>query len=305
MTYVAGTLADKKLKHYLAIFDGANGFKSLKPIPINTGVICHEMMHTLDAPDLYSSGTLDPVCIWDVMSDNQTVPQGMLAYTRQSYGLGYGNWIPEVPQLTESGDYTVNAMSSASADKVVYKVKPVRSNPEYFLIEYRTKNSFWDASLPGSGLIVTRINPEREGNGPRFFEVYVSRPGGSPEAAGKVNEAAISPDGRATFGYSSDTDFYPFYSDGTHAGFALTALSADDSKFTFRLDFNLTAIDDITADSRRPYFNGSEVVAPGAVSVELYDIQGRRIAPHAIPAGLFLARITYADGTTQSARFVK
>lgn len=305
MTYVAGTLAGKRLKHYLAVFDGANGFKNLKPIPINTGVICHELMHTLDTPDLYSSGTLDPVCIWDLMSDNQTVPQGMLAYTRQSYGLGYGNWIPEIPQITQAGEYTVNVMSSPTADKVAYMVKPIRSNPEYFLIEYRSNKSFWDASLPGSGLIVSRINPQREGNGPRFFEVYVSRPGGSPDAAGKVNEAAISPDGRATFGYNSDTDFYPFYSDGAHAGFALTALSADDSQMTFRLDFDLSAIDDITADNRpRPYFNGSEVVAPGAVSIELYDLQGRSVSAHSIPSGLFLARITYADGTVSTSRFV-
>ncbi len=304
MIYASGTLAGKRLKHYLAIFDGGNGFKNLKPIPVNTGVICHELMHTLDAPDLYSSGSLNPVGIWDLMSDNQTVPQGMLAYTRQSNGQAYGNWIPTIEQLTEAGEYTVNSMSSATAENVVYKIKPIRSNPEYFLVEYRTRSSRWDSSLPASGLIVTRINPDREGNGARFFQVYVFRPEGTPDAAGKINEAAISPDGRATFGYNSDVDFYPFYSDGSHAGFALTALSCDENEMKFRLDFDLSAIDDISADSAlKPYFNGNEVVAPGADCIQIFDIQGRAYSNGNIPNGLLLARITYPDGTTRTIRF--
>ena len=83
-------------------------------------------MHTLDAPDLYSSGKLNPVGIWDLMSDNQTVPQGFLAYIRQSYGRGYGNWIPSIAQLSEPGEYVLNELSSATPDNVAYMIKPDR-----------------------------------------------------------------------------------------------------------------------------------------------------------------------------------
>ncbi|WP_287211347.1 immune inhibitor A domain-containing protein [Muribaculum sp.] len=306
MTYVAGTLAGKKLKHYLAIFDRANGFKNLKVIPLNTGVVCHELMHTLDAPDLYSSGKLNPVGIWDLMSDNQTVPQGFLAYIRQSYGRGYGNWIPSIAQLSEPGEYVLNALSSATPDNVAYMIKPDRFSTEYFLLEYRTKSCRWDASLPGSGILVTRLNPDRNGNGPRFFEVYVFRPGGSTEEAGNIDKAAISPDGRSTFGYSSDTDFYPFYSDGKSADFAITALECDNDKIRFRLDFELSGIDNIVSDQGgEPYFDGSAVIAPGAREIRLYNIQGQEILPAAIPSGLFVARITYNDGRVVAAKFVK
>ena len=66
----------KKVDCYLKVFDKANGYKALEPQELNTGVLCHEMMHTLNAFDLYSNGKLEPVGVWDLMSDNQKVPQG-------------------------------------------------------------------------------------------------------------------------------------------------------------------------------------------------------------------------------------
>ena len=45
-----------KSGNFLRVFDQANGYKSMVPQPLNTGVLCHEMMHTLNAFDLYTSG---------------------------------------------------------------------------------------------------------------------------------------------------------------------------------------------------------------------------------------------------------
>lgn len=69
-------LGGVKVGNYLKVFDGANGYKSMVPQKINTGVLCHEMTHTLGAYDLYTTkgnanSTLEPVNVWDLMSDNQ------------------------------------------------------------------------------------------------------------------------------------------------------------------------------------------------------------------------------------------
>lgn len=65
----------KKLVGYLMVFDDANGWASLEPVPLNTGVICHEMSHSLGTYDLYHvNDDLNPVGVWDLMSDNLLVP---------------------------------------------------------------------------------------------------------------------------------------------------------------------------------------------------------------------------------------
>ena len=78
------------------VFDDANGWASLDPIPLNTGVICHEMAHSLGTYDLYHvNDDLNPVGVWDLMSDNLTTPQHMSAYTKWKYC----GWLDEIPEM--------------------------------------------------------------------------------------------------------------------------------------------------------------------------------------------------------------
>ena len=73
----------KKLVGYIMVFDEANGYENFEGIALNTGVLCHEMSHSLGTYDLYHvSGSLNPVGVWDLMSDNQLVAQNMTAYTK-------------------------------------------------------------------------------------------------------------------------------------------------------------------------------------------------------------------------------
>ena len=105
----------KKLVGYIMVFDEANGYENFEGIALNTGVLCHEMSHSLGTYDLYhASGSLNPVGIWDLMSDNQLVAQNMTAYTKYRYC----KWIDEIPEISEAGTYTLNTVSKKVSTRV-------------------------------------------------------------------------------------------------------------------------------------------------------------------------------------------
>ena len=226
----------KKLVGYLMVFDDANGWNSLDPIPLNTGVLCHEMSHSLGTYDLYHvNDDLNPVGVWDLMSDNLTTPQHMSAYTKWRYC----GWLDEIPEISEPGTYTLHPVGGTVKENIAYKIKPVGSE-EYFIVEYRQKAGTFDIGLPESGLLVYRINPAYVGgnvnyNGTtRLDEVYVFRPGGTTKTDGNIEQAAFSAEsGRTAFG--GDAEVKPFYSDGTEARFALRNISACGETMSFEL----------------------------------------------------------------------
>ena len=228
-------IAGKRVVGYILTFDRSNGFDMMRNIPINTGVLCHEMSHSLGTYDLYHvSDKLNPVGVWDLMSDNQETAQNMTVYTKWRYC----KWVDEIPEISKAGTYTLNPVSHPAADHIAYKIKPVGSD-EYFVLEYRKKEGF-DQNLPGEGLLVYRINPKFSGgnvgyNGTtRLDEQYIFRPGGTTTADGDISKAAFSQEsGRTAFGGLAAEK--PFYSDGTEAGFAIANVSACGETLTFDL----------------------------------------------------------------------
>ena len=250
-------IKDKKLVGFLMVFDDANGWASLEPVPFNTGVICHEMSHSLGTYDLYHvSDNLNPVGVWDLMSDNLLVPQQMSAYTKYRYC----GWIDEIPEITEPGTYTLNPVGGASKENIAYKIKMIGSD-EYFVVEYRKKEGTFDAGLPQSGLLVYRINPAYTGgnvnyNGAsRLDEVYIFRPGGTTTADGDIEKAAFSIDnGRATFG-GAGAAVKPFYSDGSEARFALTNITTCGETISFTFE---TLGHQISVSKESITFNGKK-----------------------------------------------
>lgn len=229
--YVKG----KKLVGYLQVFDEANGYENYESITLNTGVLCHEMSHSLGTYDLYhASGELNPVGVWDLMSDNQKAAQNMTAYTKWRYC----KWLDEIPEISESGTYSLNPIGGDTQENIAYKIKPLGSD-EYFMVEYRKQEGF-DANLPGAGLLVYRINPAYMGgnvnyNGTtRLDEQYIFRPGGTTSADGDLSRATFSEEsGRTVFG--DDASQKPFYSNGQEAPFAITNVSACGSTISFNL----------------------------------------------------------------------
>lgn len=183
----------------------------------NTSVMCHEMNHSLSAPDLYHYNEhviLRPVGYWDLMDINATPPQHCGAYMK----MKYGHWIDEIPEITQSGTYTLNPISSATPTNVAYKIQSNDPN-QYYVLEYRDNSSLFDTSLPGSGLLIYRIDTRFEGNqnySPSngiYDEVYLFRPGGTTSLNGDLNAAYFSSDvGRTEF--SASTNPHPFLSNG-------------------------------------------------------------------------------------------
>ena len=184
----------------------------------NTSTMCHEMNHSLGAPDLYHyyyEKNLYQVGPWDLMHANATPPQHCGAYMK----MKYGHWIDEIPEITEAGTYTLNPISSPTPTNVAYKILTDDPN-QFYVLEYRDKSSMFETSLPGSGLLIYRINTSYHGNAnynPNegiYDEVYLFRPGASTTANGSLNKAHHSSNvNRSEF--SAATSAYPFFTNGT------------------------------------------------------------------------------------------
>jgi M6 family metalloprotease-like protein len=226
----------KRMTSYLMVFDYANGYGSnFNGLRLNTGVLCHEMSHSLGTYDLYhTSDKLNPVGVWDLMSDNQQQAQQMTVYTKYRYC----KWVDDIPEISEPGTYTLQPVGGTSKEHIAYKIKPV-GHDEYFVVEYRKKEGY-DATIPESGLLVYRINPNQSGgnvgyNGTtRLDEQYIFRPGGTTKADGNILQAAFSQEsGRTAFGGVATEK--PFYSDGTTANFAIANVSACGETISFDL----------------------------------------------------------------------
>lgn len=231
-----GVIANKKVGEFLFLFDGQNGFDMNEDRQINTGVLCHEMSHTLGTYDLYHSAkdNLNPIGVWDLMSDNLLIPQQMSAYTK----FKYCKWIPEITEISQPGRYTLNPIGGASSSQIAYKIKPIGSN-EYFIVEYRKKEGTFDSGLPSSGLLVYRVNPQFVGNEGydgvnKLDELYVFRPGGTTTTDGNIAEATFSAEsGRTSFGGTNA--YKPFYSNGKEAKFAIANVSTCGETIQFDL----------------------------------------------------------------------
>ena len=129
------------------------------------GTICHEFSHVLGLPDFYdtdysgSGGESNDPGEWSLMSGGSynnygRTPVGYSLYERWSTGFCDA---PEV--VTKGNDYTLNPLYQEMQG---YQITTPHTG-EYFLLENRQKNKFkWDAYLPGSGMLVHRV--EGEGN---------------------------------------------------------------------------------------------------------------------------------------------
>ncbi len=204
---------------------------------LSVSVLCHEMGHTLGAPDLYhyddcsSAPDLSPVWRWDLMANNRNPPQHSGAYVKRKW---FG-WINTIPEITTSGTYTLNPITSSSNN--AYKIASPYSTEEYFVVEYRRATGTFESSLPGSGLLVYRVypnaNPSAPGNrcGPPD-EVYIYRPNGTTTANGDPASAAFSADSGRT-AINDATNPSSFLSGGGPGGLNISNVTSAGSTISF------------------------------------------------------------------------
>ena len=206
------------------------------PSYFSVSVLCHEMFHTLGAPDLYHySDTVGfvPVGSWDLMAQNGSMPQHSGAYMK----FKYGQWIEDIPSITESGTYTLFPISSEIPEGICYKIASENYN-EFFVLEYRKKMGNYESSIPGTGLLIYRINSEFNGNADWngvdvLDEIYIYRPNGTLTENGQVNNAHFTQiQGCTEFSYATNPK--PFLSDGYVSGIRIYDINVTEDSLTFK-----------------------------------------------------------------------
>ena len=131
------------------------------------GSICHEFSHVLGLPDLYdtdyegSGGESNQPGDWSVMAEgcyanDDRTPVGYSLYER--YAVGF---MDEPAVLTASGSVVLDPLYTMDSQSGYRINTPVEK--EFFLLENRQKGLFkWDAYLPGSGMLVHRVDQTNE-----------------------------------------------------------------------------------------------------------------------------------------------
>ena len=129
------------------------------------GTICHEFSHVLGLPDLYDAdyeqhGQSNDPGIWSVMAggsyeNDSRTPVGYSLFERWSAGF-----MDEDPVVIDGeGSYTLNPLYDCNTG---FRINSPIDN-EFFLFENRQKSAFkWDAYLPGSGMLVHRVDLTNE-----------------------------------------------------------------------------------------------------------------------------------------------
>ena len=179
------------------------------------GTLCHEMCHSLGAPDLYHyNGGIDPVGAWDLMCGTTDPPQHQGIYVKYKYG----NWVYDIPDITgQYGTYEIEANSWEGNRRNVYRISTSDPN-QYLLIEYRDDSQVFEKPLPDGGLLIYRIDTRFDGNAgwngnDQFDEVYLFRPGGSVNEAGNLDHANFCAERERTE-FSANSDPFVFLTNG-------------------------------------------------------------------------------------------
>lgn len=285
----------------------------------SVSVMCHEMFHTLGAPDLYhydDSLGFAPVGSWDLMAQNGTTPQHSGVYMKHKYG----NWISEIPEITESGTYTLFPVSSETPERIGYRIAS-ELEPEFFVLEFRKKSGYLESSLPGTGLLVYRINPEFNGNAgwngnDVLDEIYVYRPNGTLTENGLVNRAHFSQNyGRTEFSYATNPK--PFLSDGYISGIKIYDVMVYDDSLTFKYlrPGDVISVEEFETMKVSVFPNPASEIVNVEITFDpvliqeaaLYDLTGRKVTDidlgsrnsfsvNGFSKGTYLLNITLCDG---------
>jgi M6 family metalloprotease-like protein len=203
---------------------------------LDVSTLCHETFHALGAPDLYHyyNGTnLTPVYTWDLMEVNETPPQQTGAYMKHKYG----NWISTIPTITP-GKYTLSPLRTSETNNC-YKIPIPGNSQQFYVVEYRRRTSSgFESSIPGTGMVIYRIDTRWDGNAEyngssRLDEVYAFRPNGTQTSNGNPSNAHFGSNvNRTKFNKTSSPR--PFLSGGTYDDYtSITEISQAGETISF------------------------------------------------------------------------
>lgn len=182
----------------------------------NVSTFCHEMTHTLGAPDIYHYNnytSVSPGGSWDLMNSNMTPPQ----QSNSLFKRVYLNWFDSIPIIEDSGTYTLHSLGSGPN----HAVRIASSNPhQWYILEYRNTSDTFDSSIPGRGLLIWRYNDLANASNSDFdfyntpHQLWLFRPNSTIDTVnGSLSQAAFGVPGRYTFNAYSNP--HPYLCDGT------------------------------------------------------------------------------------------
>lgn len=294
--------------------------------------LSHEMFHTLGAPDLYhyydDQGFI-PVGPWDLMaSPTSPLPQHPGAWMKYKYG----QWIDEIPTITESGRYTVHSLGGESNENVAYII-PSEVPNEFFVVECRKKSDPFELFIPESGLVIYRINSDFHGNTnwngyDELDEVYVYHVGGTLTEQGNIHTAAFKHSNQRDH-FDHTTDPQPFLSNGYVSGIKIYDIHSyiDSISFSYLRPGDTLPSSGIEEGlierlslSPNPAHSTLSIELPDTFvggGIEIFDMQGRlcysakiegssvRCAIASLKEGTYTLRATAPTKEKLTARFVK
>ncbi len=119
------------------------------------GTVCHEFSHVLGLPDLYDvnyAGNNSPG-IWDVMDTGCHLNESRTPAAYSALDRMLLDWLE--PETIGNAPQTLSLPPIGDSNKA-YRI-PTTDPDEFFLLENRQQTG-WDASLPGHGMLLWRVN---------------------------------------------------------------------------------------------------------------------------------------------------
>ncbi|MDR2557053.1 MAG: hypothetical protein LBC49_04990, partial [Bacteroidales bacterium] len=201
---------------------------------------CHEFFHALGAPDLYhyyEGLELSPGGEWVIMESS-------LAHMSSYMKNRYANWV-DIDTIKKSGVYSVKPLVDNRKNVAKVAVIPTGTIKQLLLMEYRKTSGLYESNLPGSGLLVYRINPaystNADYNGSSQLDMlYLFRPNGTPTANGIIANAYFSQKAGRTFvnDYSEPTYLFKSRGEATEMGIYNVNVAEDSATFYFHFGDN-------------------------------------------------------------------
>ncbi|MBM4262276.1 MAG: M6 family metalloprotease domain-containing protein [Deltaproteobacteria bacterium] len=153
------------------------------------GIMAHELGHDLGLPDLYDTdGSSRGVGAWSIMAGgswNGIARPGDSPAHFDPWSKFFQGWTS--PTLV-TGTLANQSIAASAATPQVYQLLPgTPSSGEYFLIENRQRVNY-DAAIPGTGLLIWRIDASKSNNDAECF------PGGPSCAVAHYKVAVVPAD---------------------------------------------------------------------------------------------------------------
>lgn len=140
-------------------YDEENDTYIVTERPDGIATVCHEFAHCLGFPDmydilysgLYGMGSWDLMCMGCYNGDpSGTCPPNYTAWERM-----YAGWLE--PMVLDKPT-TVKGMKPSSQYGQTFIIYNDNNKNEYYLLENRQPDDFYDSALPGSGLMITHVD---------------------------------------------------------------------------------------------------------------------------------------------------